>query len=369
MRRRRELPVDVRGQQRFTKSSLCLPMITTNLRTLWVALLAGIFCLAVVLRDSPAQQPAAKSGQPTAQPPAKRLPAGRGSAKLAPPPKWDRAVLETFFSDARERLGSGPAPGANSSGGATETPSPTAPPAAPANSGADGKHWSTLVSAAAIEDEVKSRVQPVAAAVQTPTGFKGGAYKSAREEFSMLAVLFGVIGQYDGNIRFQKDAAILRSLFGRAGMNCKVGTDNSFEEAKHRSQDLAEVIRGGAVEQRPAEADFRWPDVVNRAPLMKRMEKSLRERLGPWTSNGSEFAKNRGAIQNEAQLLAMLCEVIKSEGYEFADDANYKKYVDELQQQCLEIVEATKSQDAKRGQSAAAMLNKTCDACHADFRS
>lgn len=345
-------------------------MFTTKLRTIWVALLAGIFCFTLVLRDLWAQQASKKTGgsQATATPsPSKKTPAGRAGSKLAPPPKWDRAVLETFFSDARERLGPGPAPGSGTSSVASETAGPTTPkPTTPTTGGA---HWSALVSAAAIEDEVKSRVQPVAAAVQTPTGFKGGGYRAAREEFSMLAVLFGVIGQYDGNIRFQKDAAILRSLFGRAGMNCKVGTDNSFEEAKHRSQDLAEVVRGGAVEQRPAETEFKWNEVVNRAPLMKRMEKSLRERLGPWTSNAAEFTKNRGAILNEAQLLAMLCEVIKSEGYEYADDANYRKYVDDLQQQCLEIIEATKSQDAKRGQSAAALLNKTCDACHADFRS
>jgi hypothetical protein len=341
-------------------------MLTTHWRSVWVALLAGIFCLTAVFGNLSAQQ----SPKQAAQPPSKKGPPAGAKTKLAPAPKWDRSVLETFFSDARERLGSGPPPGTGATGGATEPAAPAETQTAPtAGSASGGAHWSALVSAAAIEDEVKSSVQPVAAVVQTPTGFKGGGYKTAREEFSMLAVLFGVIGQYDGNIRFQKDAAILRSLFGRAGMNCKVGTDNSFEEAKHRSQDLAEVVRGGTVEQRPAEAEFKWPDIVNRAPLMKRMEKSLRDRLSPWTSNASEFNKNRGAIQNEAQLLAMICEVIKSEGYEYADDANYRKYVDTLQQQCLEIVEATKSQDPKRGQSAAALLNKTCDACHADFKS
>ncbi|HEY2841522.1 MAG TPA: hypothetical protein VGJ26_20350 [Pirellulales bacterium] len=336
-------------------------MLTTKLRTVWVALMACIFCLAIILSDLPAQQ--------TAQPPAKRAPTGRAPSKLASPPKWDRAVLETFFSDARERLGAGPPPGQAVASGATETASPATPQPAPtAPSTGGGAHWSALVSATAIEDEVKSQVQSVAAAVQSPTGFKGGGYREAREEFSMLAVLFGVIGQYDGNIRFQKDAAILRSLFGRAGMNCKVGTDNSFEEAKHRSQDLAEVVRGGAVEQRPAEAEFKWPEVVNRPPLMKRMQKA-KDKLNAWTSSGSEFGKNRAAIQHEAQLLAMICEVIKNEGYEYADDANYRRYVDELQQHCLDIVEATKSQDTKRGQSGAALLNKTCDACHSDFKS
>ncbi len=226
-----------------------------------------------------------------------------------------------------------------------------------------------MISASTLEDEVKAQVQPLAAAVQTPTGFKGGAYKIAREDFSLLAVLFGVIGQYDGQVRWQKDAPSLRDLFGRAGFNCKVGTDNSFNEAKARSQDLADLIRGNSPEVRNANSDFLWPDVANRPPLMKRMELSLRERLGPWTAGKGDFTKNRDAIIHEAELLLVLARVIKSEGYEYADDSSYRAYVDALEEQCQEIVAATKQEDLSRAQSAASQMNKTCDACHGDFRS
>ncbi len=295
-------------------------------------------------------------------------------AKLAPPPKWDRKVLETFFPDARQHLGAGPAPG---SGEAATVPAPSAvgvpteqPAAVPAAAAGTAREWSALIAAATLEDEVKSLVKPTAEAVQSPTAFKGGAHKNAREGFSMLAVVFNVIDEYDGQVRWKKDAPGLRALFARAGANCKVGTDNSFAEAKLRSQDLTELVRGGNI-QPPAkiDKDLRWPDVAGRAPLMKRMDRALRERLQAWTASPAEFNKNRAAVLREAQLLAVLAEVIKSEGYDNAEDATYQQYVSQLQAQCLELIEAVKSTDTSKAQSVAGQMNKTCDACHADFRS
>jgi hypothetical protein len=321
-------------------------------------------CFALTLYGWAAAQ-ASKSDQKSTRP----------TSKLARPPKWDRAVLETFFTDARERLGPSPVPGQTAAAtalAADATPSATSAiplPPATAQGAPSGSHWSRLISATSVEDEVKAQVQPLSAVVQTPTGFKGGGYKTAREDFSLLAVLFGVIGQYDGEVRWQKDAANLRTLFARAGFNCKVGTDNSFNEAKARSQDLTELVRGGTIEARPAENDFTWPEVVNRPPLMKRMERSLRERLGPWTGGRADFTKNREAVIHEAQLLAVLTQVIKSEGYEYADDSTYREYVDQLQRQCLDLIEAAKNGELPAAQSAASQLNKTCDACHGDFRS
>lgn len=180
--------------------------------------------------------------------------------------------------------------------------------------------------------------------------------------------MFAVIGEYDGQIRWQAEAPSLRDLFARAGFNCKAATDSSFSEAKRRSQDLAELVRGGAVETRPAEAEFEWPAIANRPPLMKRMEQSLRERLDPWTASDRDFTKNRASIEHEAQLLALLARAIKSSGYEYADDESYRKYVDELEQHCLALIDACKNSALPQAQSATGALNKTCDACHGEYR-
>ena len=219
------------------------------------------------------------------------------------------------------------------------------------DSGCGRAHWSGAISAATLEDEVKAQGAAAGHGRADAHRVQRGAYKGAREELTMLAVLFAVIGQYDGDVRWQKEAATMRDLFGRAGMNCKVGTDNSFNEAKLRSQDLAELIRGGAVETRTADEEFQWPAVANRPPLMKRMEKSLRERLGPWTAGAGEFRKNRDAIVREAEILAILARVIRAEGYEYADDAAYRQYVDELERECRDIIDAVKNGNLQQGKA------------------
>lgn len=296
----------------------------------------------------------------------------RAKTSLVPPPKWDQATLDVFYTDAREHLGPGPAPTggaaspvASTGNGATPAPVPTDQP----NKVPGGAQWSKLIAPGSLEDEVKAKVQALAAAITTPTAFKGGGYKAAREEFSVLAAVFGVIAQYDGQVRWQKDAVGLRAAFARAGVNCKAGTDNSFKEAKLRGQDLAELVRGGNVQVTAADAEAKWVDVANRAPLMKRMELAQRDRLGPWTSNAGEFSRNRDAVIREAQMLATIAEVIKDQSYEYADDSTYRAYVDDLQKHALEIVEAAKESNFPKAQAATGGVSKACASCHGDFRS
>ena len=299
---------------------------------------------------------------------------GRARAKVSvvAPPKWDQSTLDAFYSDAREHLGPGPAP-TGAAASPVASPGPGATPAvgqpAQQNDVHAGPQWSKLISPGSLEDEVKAKLQTLVAAIATPTAFKGGGYKAAREDFSVLAAVFGVIAQYDGPVRWRKDAVGLRAAYARAGVNCKVGTDNSFQEAKLRGQDLTELVRGGNVPVATADAEAKWSDVSNRQPLMKRMELAQRERLGPWTANAGEFGRNRDAIVREAQMLAMIAEVIKDQSYEYADDSTYRAYVDELQQHSLEIIEATKGNDFPKAQAASSGVNKACASCHGDFRS
>src|SRR6185369_12192887 len=111
----------------------------------------------------------------------------------------------------------------------TESPSADGPE--PAAEG-QGFAWSKLISPGTIEDEVKAQVMSTAAATNTPSEFKGGGNKTARNNYTDLALMFGVIAQYDGDVRWKKDAPGLRALYARVASNCKVGTDNSFKEAK-----------------------------------------------------------------------------------------------------------------------------------------
>lgn len=302
-------------------------------------------------------------------------PAASGKKRVLPP-KWDQKTLDKFFSDARSTLeGERPNFASSNTGPArptSDTPSPGTNPATTPNTSPNPTGdfaWSKLISPEALQDEIKSYQNLVKDDVKNPSAFKGEGFKRARRNFSALAVAFAVIAEYDGDVRWKSQALAARELFSKAGFNCKVATDGSFNESKARAEDLAALIRG---ETLPApgniETKTQWPKVANRPPLMNRLELAQQNRIAVWTANQNDFAKNLDAIVREAQVVAMIAEIIQREGYDFADDASYKTFARDMQKHALEVAEAAKAKSFEPARLAAGELTKVCSNCHGSFR-
>jgi hypothetical protein len=292
-------------------------------------------------------------------------PAGKRGSQ--PPPKFDSDVLQLFATDARTKLGPGEPGGLRPKAAAA----PGAAPGEAAGEDAAGGSftWSKLISSDSLEAEVKAQVPIAADAVKTNTGFKGKGREQAQTSFTVLATLFGVIAQYDGDVRWKRDAPGLEKEFSQAGFNCKTSSDAAYKGSQKCAQDLAELVRGGTVELPKGDASLPWPELVNRPALMRRMEEARNGgNVSKWLSNKNEFKKNKDSLLREAQLLAVVSEVIKSKGFESGDDEVYQKYAGELQKQCLAMIEAIKTDQQDKAQSDFAQVSKACDACHGDFK-
>ena len=289
---------------------------------------------------------------------------------VPPPRKWDDSVVKAFFENALDQL-VGTRPDFNAERGAGGGNSPAgSDPAAPAagNDGADGFAWSALIAAEALESEIKTNTTELAAVVSNPGRFKGGTYEDARRLFSTTAVMLGIIARYDGEVRWQDQAEMLCDRVGHAGFNCKVGTDQSHNEAKLRQEDLNQLLRGGNVEgEAPAETPP-WSAVSDRPPLMKRMDAAKEERLLKWTASTQELNAHREEALHEAQLLAAFAQVIQDGGYESATDEAYLGFARQLQAGALEVIEALKADDINRAQTAMGNVTKACNGCHGDYK-
>ncbi len=299
-------------------------------------------------------------------------PANSGKKRVLPP-KWDQRTLDKFFTDARSTL-EGERP--NFSSGTSLSPSKTASSGNPPGPGAPDTAtpagdfaWSKIISPEALQDEIKSYQNLVKDDVKNPSAFKGEGFKRARRNFSMLAVAFAVIAEYDGDVRWKNQALVARDLFAKTGFNCKVATDQSFSDAKARADDLIALVRG---ETLPAtgnpETKTQWAKVANRPPLMNRLELAQQNRIAIWTANAGDFGKNLEAINREAQIVAVLAEVIQREGYDFTDDNSYKGFARDLEKHALEVSEAAKSKNFEQARLAAGELAKACSNCHGSFR-
>ncbi len=190
------------------------------------------------------------------------------------PPRWNDEIKSVFPDDAAKELkGARPnftsgAPAAGTTNVATSSGSSGGPAPAAAGSVA----WSKLIEPDIIIAEIKSYQNTVAEDVKSLSGFKGGGYKNSRISYSMLGLMFAIIAEYDGDIRFKKDALAARELFGRVSMNLKVSTDQAFNESKARAEDLAALIRGDTIPNPPnIDPKVKWQEkVANRPPLMTR---------------------------------------------------------------------------------------------------
>jgi hypothetical protein len=303
--------------------------------------------------------------------------AQRGKAKTirraaSPAGRWDKVTQGTFADDAFALLvGSRPDYGAAKQIVAAPTDGGGAATASAAASGASGgMKWSSLISADTLTDEAKDMKDLLGTACAKLGDFKGGGFEEARCGYSSLAMLFGVIAAYDQpDVRWRKDAATARDLFARVGFNCKVGTDQSFAEAKARLDDLVGLLDGNSPEPNPnVEPAELWSQMTGRPPLMTRLEMA-QDAMRPAIASKADFDKLSDQLLHAAEIVAVIGEVIQQPDFEFHDDESYRGYAAGMRDAAVQVRDACLKGDYEAARAAAGKLEQSCDACHGDYRS
>jgi hypothetical protein len=298
----------------------------------------------------------------------------RPSKPRAKPKKFDQATTSRVFFDNvfAEVVGTRPnlsSPDRNNGVAANPQAAPTTNGNGPTNAAGGGNGtWSQLISAATIEDEIKSLKMALDQDVTTPGDFKGRGYKLCRTHFSVAAMLFAVIGEYDADIRWKSDAVTARDLFARTAANAKVGTDQVFNEARQRKADLSDLLNGNSLAARPAETDHAWSALVDRSPLMPRLQVAFNGQVRQLTSNEAEFKANRDGLRHEAEMIALISDVLCKEGMVDADDDTYTEYAHTMREAARDLVQAAKDVDYAKAREAVGRLDQACATCHESYR-
>ncbi len=290
--------------------------------------------------------------------------------KRAQPPKFKQTDSD-FYADAFTEGLVGTRP-ANLGQPAAAVVGSTVTPGSSTGSGASGvpsSGWSGLISATTIEDEVKALKLGVDQHVTTPSDFAGKGYKQARREFSVLAMLFGIAGEFDADVRWKKDAPAARDVFARTAANAKVGTSQVFQEAKLRRDELADLVSGSSpYAGKEAEAKAAWKDVCNRAPLMQHLETIWEPRLKPLLADKGQFNASSEKIIHDAELIAAIAQVLSKEGMVDADDDEYKAFCARLRDGAKAIAEGVKLKNYEAAAAGSGIITKSCTDCHENYR-
>lgn len=293
---------------------------------------------------------------------------GRKPANRAKLPSFDAAKMDrVFFPDVFARL-EGERP-ANPNVQVAQTPTATAGAPSGDDDAAGGSYaWSKIISAATIEDEVKAIKLAAEKNITTPQDFAGRGYKEVRRDFSVLALLFAIINEYDGDVRFKKDAAAARDMFARTASNAKAGNNNVYNEAKKRKDELLDIINGAALGEKAEAEENDWTKVADRSPLMQRLEAAQEKQLVKWTANAEAFSEDIEGVLREAEIIAAIAETLTREGMPEGDDESYAGFAKLMKRSALDVVAAAKSNNAEQARKAAGEISKACSDCHDSFR-
>lgn len=292
--------------------------------------------------------------------------------RRAQPPKFDKTD-GPFYADAFKEGLVGARPAnlgqpvvAAAAGGTTGS----APAAGSGAGGIAGSGWGAIISPTTLEDEIKSLKLKVDGDVTTPSDYAGKGYKVARRDFSMLAMLFGIVGEYDGDVRWKKEAPAARDVLARTAANSKVGTSQVFAEAKLRKQELQDLLSGAnPYSGKTAEAKAAWGNVCDRAPLMQHIETLYEPKLKPMLADKGQFNANIATIQHDAEIIAAVGEVLSKTGMADADSDEYKAFCASMRKACQDIVDACKTKNYDQAAAASSTIGKACRECHENYRS
>jgi len=284
--------------------------------------------------------------------------------RRARPPVWDQATLDAFFPDALRTLDdfAPDAPAAASNSAATATEAPGQP-----SSAEETPRWSLLIGEESLTAEIKRLTNELAEPLANASRFQGGGFQHCRRNFAALAVLFGVAEQYDGELRLQRDAPLLRWRLARASRNAQVGSDQTYAEGLSRKADLEDALGGQRLE--PGDVGpLAWHELAERPLLMQRMETAQRDAIAPALASPTTFRRGASQVHRQAQLLAVLGELIRRPPYDHADDPMFVQLACQLRDAGTTLAQAAEQGDYPAARAAAGRLSQACSSCHEGYR-
>ncbi len=303
------------------------------------------------------------------------VPTGLGivaaTERRAPSPTFsDERFRDTFFDSATEairgqrpRLGQPPQPSDNRAVSGRE------PSARDESASATSKSpFTDLISPTSLEDEIKRVRLEFDAAITTPTAFRSGDFQQARLHLTTLAALFAVVVEHEGDVRWKADAAAARDLFARSAANCKSGSAQVYNETKLRKADLEDLVSGSGLADRQAELENDWGLIADRVPLMTYADRLLEGPLKEGTRDAEAIESLGDRVRRTAELLAMVGQILKTDGLADADDADYAELCDELITASRSVSLALDRQDAEAVRRGAGAVSQSCSKCHESYR-
>jgi len=100
---------------------------------------------------------------------------------------------------------------------------------------------------------------------------------------------------------------------------------------------------------------------------MSRLE-DAQAALRPAAASAADFKKQIDTALHAAEIVAVIGEVIQRRDFEYHDDDSYRGYSAEMRDAAAALRQACQENDYEAARAAAGRIEKSCNACHGDYR-
>lgn len=252
--------------------------------------------------------------------------------------------------------------------------------------------WSQWIAASVLEDEVKAVVGSLQRDLLREKIFTGGTYRAAQARFSLLAQLWWVIDAYDGEVRWKSSARAASADCARLAQQLQRGTAAEYRLAVRTHENLQGLLQGtpwptpestASTEQDPSRSTGDWSALGNRPVLMRRMEHAWNRQLRSLHAEQESPAKNTKKKKNnnkdnpvaeknrhlhEAQIVAVLSEMLRQPGMPDDNDESYTQLCCQLRDAARQILTALQQAESTPMEDPSRSVQSACDDCHDSYR-
>ena len=238
---------------------------------------------------------------------------------------------------------------------ASDSPKPpTETTTAPEAGGEDS--WATLITAATIDEEVKSIRNFLNENVHSVGTFNSSMLMIPPKAAALGAVAV-IVMEHPESVPWKDDAKYVRDLAKK--MNSSVLQRGAKDQK--RIEELYDAVDATLSRSKPAgleeppESDS-FAEVAEMRLLM--------------TEAGTEGAlgEKKAMVAHEASMMAVMAKIVSMPAYGYGDDAKFTGYANEVLKASQDIKIAAESGDFAGYESAMTRVSTTCSNCHSDYK-
>jgi len=228
-------------------------------------------------------------------------------------------------------------------------------------------NWKSVAPMEILQAEVKKIRNRLTRSMRTAGTYRGN-YQDVRVQGATLSAVAAIVIEHPGSVSWKPHAPHIRDLGTWIKEAAKGLGRKDFEATQVPYEQLIDLLSGNQpAGLAHANRKVEFADCAERGGLMKRMRKAF-DYLKQNVNTQAAFREDAENVTHEATMLAILAEVIATDGYDSTDEKEYAGHAAELIEASLEMRTSFKGKNFKGFTEALDRVNKKCSDCHAEYR-